>query len=123
MIRIKRAYEPAAPDDGQRFLVDRVWPRGVKRDSLDIEGWAKDAAPSTELRKWFGHDPSRWNEFQQRYRQELAPRTDVLTPLVDAARKGTVTLVYSARDEQHNQAVVLKGVLDEHLAHQRRPRD
>lgn len=123
MIRLKRAYEPAAPDDGQRFLVDRVWPRGVTRDALDIDGWAKEAAPSSELRKWFGHDPSRWNEFQQRYREELASRADVLRPLVDAARKGTVTLVYSARDEQHNQAVVLKDVLDEHLAHQRRPRN
>ena len=116
MIRLKRAYEPAASDDGKRFLVDRVWPRGVTKDELQIDEWLRDVAPSTELRKWFGHDPTRWNEFQRRYRQELAPHQDALAPLLEAARRGNVTLVYGARDEQHNQAVALKHVLDEQLA-------
>jgi uncharacterized protein YeaO (DUF488 family) len=116
MIRLKRAYEPVARADGQRFLVDRVWPRGVTKDELDIDAWLKDVAPSTELRKWFGHDPNRWDEFQRRYRQELAAHQDDLAPLLDAARRGDVTLVYGARDPRHNQAVVLKQVLDEQLA-------
>jgi uncharacterized protein YeaO (DUF488 family) len=118
MIRLKRAYDPAESDDGKRFLVDRVWPRGVTKDELQIDEWLKEVAPSTELRKWFGHDPTRWNELQRRYRQELAAHQDALTPLLEAARRGTVTLVYGARDEQHNQAVVLKQVLDEQLAKQ-----
>jgi uncharacterized protein YeaO (DUF488 family) len=115
-IKIKRAYEPASRSDGQRFLVDRVWPRGVSRDELNIEDWLKDVAPSTELRKWFGHDPQRWNDFQRRYRQELASNQAALEPLLDAARRGDVTLVYGARDEQHNQAMVLKQFLEEQLA-------
>jgi len=116
MIRLKRAYEPVARDDGQRFLVDRIWPRGVTKDELDVDSWLKEVAPSTALRKWFGHDPSRWDEFQRRYRQELAAHLDDLAPLLDAARRGDVTLVYGARDPRHNQAVVLKQVLDEQLA-------
>jgi uncharacterized protein YeaO (DUF488 family) len=115
-IKIKRAYESASRADGQRFLVDRVWPRGVNRDEMDIEDWLKDVAPSTELRKWFGHDPQRWNDFQRRYRQELASNQAALEPLLDAARRGDVTLVYGARDEQHNQAMVLKQFLEEQLA-------
>ena len=116
-VRLKRAYEPAAAEDGKRFLVDRIWPRGMQQDELAIEAWLKDLAPSTELRKWFGHDPSRWAEFQRRYRGELAAHPDALAPLLDAVRHGTVTLIYGARDTQHNQAVVLKQVLDEQLAH------
>jgi uncharacterized protein YeaO (DUF488 family) len=119
MIRLKRAYEPAESGDGKRFLVDRVWPRGVSREQLQIEGWVKEVAPSTDLRKWFGHDPQRWNEFQRRYRQELASHQDALKPLLDAARHGPMTLVYGARDVQHNQAVVLREVLDEQFAHRR----
>lgn len=115
VIKIKRAYEPAEKADGRRFLVDRVWPRGVSRDELEIENWLKEVAPSAELRKWFGHDPQRWNEFRRRYRQELAVKQDALAPLLDAGRRGTVTLVYGARDEQHNQAVVLKQLLEEQL--------
>ena len=115
MIRLKRAYEPADTSDGERFLVDRVWPRGVSRNELHIEDWLRDVAPSTELRKWFGHDPARWAEFQRRYRRELASRRDALEPLLEAARRGDVTLVYGARDTQHNQAVVLKDVLEESL--------
>lgn len=112
MIKIKRAYEPPAPDDGRRFLVDRVWPRGVRRETLGIEAWVKEAGPSTGLRKWFGHDPARWNEFRQRYHNELTEHPDVLEPLLGAARQGDITLVYSARDTQHNQALVIKDFLD-----------
>jgi uncharacterized protein YeaO (DUF488 family) len=120
MIRLKRAYEAAENADGKRYLVDRVWPRGLTKDKLHIDSWLKDVAPSTELRKWFGHDPARWNEFQSRYRKELSAHTEALAPLLDAARRGNVTLVYGARDTEHNQAVVLKQVLEEHLAPARR---
>jgi uncharacterized protein YeaO (DUF488 family) len=116
MINVKRAYESASRQDGKRFLVDRVWPRGVTKDELEIDGWLKDVAPSTELRKWFGHDPARWNEFQRRYRRELGSHQDALAPLLDAGRRGNVTLVYGARDTEHNQAVVLKQILEEQLA-------
>jgi uncharacterized protein YeaO (DUF488 family) len=115
MIKVKRVYAPAEPSDGRRFLVDRVWPRGIRKEAAEVEAWLKDAGPSTELRKWFGHDPQRWPEFVRRYRRELAARQDVLAPLIPAARKGDITLVYSARDEQHNQAVVIKSVLEELL--------
>ncbi|MBV9547698.1 MAG: DUF488 domain-containing protein [Chloroflexi bacterium] len=121
MIRVKRAYEPAARQDGKRFLVDRVWPRGIKKDELQIEGWLKEVAPSTELRKWFGHDPERWKEFQQRYRHELGAHPESVSSLLDAAGSGNVTLVYGARDTQHNQAIVLKGFLEEKLASESRP--
>ena len=116
MIKVARAYQPAAGTDGRRFLVDRVWPRGIRKDDLQIEAWLKEAGPSAELRKWFGHDPRRWAEFQQRYRRELGANLSVLAPLLAAARSDDVTLVYSARDEQHNQALVIKQILDELLA-------
>jgi uncharacterized protein YeaO (DUF488 family) len=116
MIKIKRAYEPAATTDGRRFLVDRVWPRGRRREDLQIDAWLKEAAPSTELRKWFGHDPRRWAEFQQRYRRELEADKAALAPLVAAGQSGDVTLVYGAKDELHNQAVVIKQMLNERLA-------
>jgi uncharacterized protein YeaO (DUF488 family) len=115
MIRLKRAYEPADGDDGKRFLVDRIWPRGVNKHELHIAGWIRDVAPSTELRKWFGHDPTRWMVFQRRYRQELMDNPEALAPLLAAARSGDVTLVYGAHDTEHNQAVVLKEVLDEQV--------
>jgi uncharacterized protein YeaO (DUF488 family) len=115
MIKVKRVYEPSAPGDGHRFLVDRVWPRGVSKDTAHVEAWLKEVAPSTELRRWFAHDPDRWAEFHRRYVRELESRRDALAPLLDAAREGTVTLVYSARDEQHNQALVLKQVLEDLL--------
>ena len=111
-IQVKRAYEPANRRDGKRFLVDRIWPRGVKKDELSIEAWLKDLGPSTELRKWFGHDPARWDAFRKRYFEELAEKDELWGPLLAAARKQTVTLVYSARDEAHNQAVALKEFLE-----------
>jgi uncharacterized protein YeaO (DUF488 family) len=116
VINVKRAYQPAAVTDGRRFLVDRVWPRGRRKEDLQIEAWLRDAGPSTELRKWFGHDPRLWPEFQQRYRRELEANPNTLAPLLAAGRSGDVTLVYGAKDEQHNQAVVIKHVLEERLA-------
>ena len=116
MIRIKRAYEPRARGDGRRVLVERLWPRGMKKEALQIHSWMKEVAPSTELRKWFGHDPARWQEFQRRYRQELLAHPEILRPLLDAAAKGPLTLVYAAKDEQHNEAVVLQQVIAEQLA-------
>ena len=110
-IRLKRAYEPPAKGDGHRVLVDRLWPRGVSKSDAAIDDWLKALAPSTDLRKWFGHDPDRWQEFRKRYRAELTGHGDELDRLRDAARKGTVTLVYAARDETHNDAVVLREVL------------
>ncbi len=115
MIRVKRAYESPAVEDGARYLVDRLWPRGVKRDGLALEGWLKELAPSDELRRWFAHDPSRWEAFQRRYSAELDEQSDAWQPLVRAARHGTLTLVYGARDEEHNNAVALKAYLDRRL--------
>lgn len=110
-IRIKRAYEAPSPEDGSRFLVDRLWPRGVKKDTLALSAWLQEVAPSAELRRWFGHDASRWNNFRRRYRAELRSCPEALRPLREALGRGTVTLVYSARDEEHNQAVVLREFL------------
>jgi uncharacterized protein YeaO (DUF488 family) len=114
-IQLRRAYDPPAPLDGKRFLVDRLWPRGKTKASLQLDAWIKDVAPSTELRKWFAHDPVKWPEFKKRYRKELATRPDSLDPLLEAARKGPITLVYGAKDEIHNEAVVLKEILTECL--------
>lgn len=112
-VRIKRAYEPASPQDGFRVLVDRLWPRGRSREKLGLDAWHKDIAPSAELRRWFGHDPSRWKDFQARYRAELqAPAAcAILGDLVRRARLGPLTLVYAARDEHHNDAVALRDVI------------
>ena len=110
-LHIKRAYEPAVPEDGERFLVDRLWPRGVKKESLVLTAWFKDVAPSDALRRWFGHVPERWEDFRRRYRDELKTQQAALQPLRDALKRGTVTLVYSAHDEAHNQAVVLREFL------------
>ena len=114
-IQLRRAYDPATPADGQRFLVDRLWPRGLTKAAVHVDAWLKEVAPSTELRKWFAHDPVRWLTFEQRYRRELAAHPEVLTPLLDAARAGPITLVYGARDERRNAAVVLKEFLGECL--------
>ena len=110
-VRTKRAYDPAEAGDGHRVLIDRIWPRGVKRDALRLEEWARDLAPSAELRRLFGHDPERFGEFRSRYRAELAARGDELEALRRRARRGTVTLVYAARDREHNNAVVLAELL------------
>ena len=110
-VTIKRAYEPASARDGTRILVDRLWPRGVKKADAGISQWMKEIAPSNELRKWFGHDPARWQEFRRRYRLELKDKRELVGQLRDVAREGRLTLVYSAHDEAHNQAVVLRELL------------
>ena len=110
-VRLKRAYEPPAPDDGTRVLVDRLWPRGVRKDDAAVDLWLKELAPSTELRKWFGHDPVRWQEFRERYAAEVRQHPGLVDQLRDLARKGHVTLVYSAHDEAHNDAVVLRSLV------------
>jgi len=113
MLRIVRAYEPVGADDGQRILIDRLWPRGVSKSEARIDEWLKDLAPSTELRKWFGHDPSKWEQFRQRYTDELAS-PDKRTLLEDVARRarhGTITLVYSARDTEHSDVKVLEELI------------
>ena len=111
MIRIKRAYEPAARGDGHRILVERLWPRGMRKDALLVDAWVTEVAPSTELRKWFSHRVERWTEFQRRYRRELSAHRDAWSPILRASRRGTVTLVYSAHDREHNAAVVLRDYL------------
>jgi uncharacterized protein YeaO (DUF488 family) len=110
-IRLKRAYERPAADDGVRILIDRLWPRGVSKADAAIDQWAKDIAPSTALRKWFGHDPARWQEFRRRYAKEVRQHPEELARLRALAKQGPITLVFSARDERHNDAVVLRGLL------------
>jgi uncharacterized protein YeaO (DUF488 family) len=110
-LRLKRAYEPAEPDDGVRILVDRLWPRGVRKAEAALDEWMKDIAPSTELRQWFGHDPARWPEFQRRYSAELRQHAQELDHIRALARTQTVTLVYSAHDDEHNDAIVLRRAL------------
>lgn len=112
MVFLKRAYDAVSNDDGHRFLVERLWPRGVKKDALAIAGWPKDVAPSTSLRKWFSHDPAKWNEFRRCYFAELDMHRDALRPLLDAAKHGDITLVYSSHDIDHNNAVALKQYLE-----------
>jgi uncharacterized protein YeaO (DUF488 family) len=117
-VRLQRAYDPPSADDGFRVLVDRVWPRGRTRDSLRLDQWAPELGPSHELRRWFGHDPARWPEFQARYRAELADpeRAALLDALAARARSTTVTLVYGARDTEHNQARVIAEELERRVA-------
>ena len=110
-VMLKRAYEPAEQRDGTRILVDRLWPRGVSKAEARLDQWIKEIAPSVELRTWFGHDPERWDEFRRRYRTELAQHSETLKDLRRRARDGRITLVYSAKDEIHNDAVVLRDVI------------
>lgn len=114
MIHLKRVYEPAEAADGTRYLVERLWPRGVKKSALKLDGWMKDAAPTTELRKWFSHDPAKWDEFRHRYFEELKANSDAWLPIAAAARSGVVTLLYSSHDTEHNNAVALKQFLETH---------
>lgn len=120
MIRLKRAYDDPAGGDGERVLVDRLWPRGVSKGRAAIDLWAKEAAPSPALRKWFGHVPERWEEFRKRYWKELEGRPEVVEELRAKARRGTVTFVYAARDEAHNGAVALKEFLEQKPARRTR---
>jgi uncharacterized protein YeaO (DUF488 family) len=121
MIRLKRAYEPAERGDGHRVLVERLWPRGLRKADAGFDEWLKDIAPSHELRRWFGHDPSRFSEFRERYKRELhaEPARSALVALANRAERRTVTLVYSAHDEAHNNAVVLARELERRLARKR----
>src|SRR5688572_5041646 len=112
MIKLKRVYEKPSPRDGFRVLVDRLWPRGLTKERAAVDLWLKNVAPSTELRKWFGHDPAKWKEFQTLYRKELKEQKDALSLLKHKSKENTITLVYGARDEEHNEAQVLKRVLD-----------
>jgi uncharacterized protein YeaO (DUF488 family) len=110
-VKLKRAYDPASSDDGKRILVDRLWPRAVSKARAHLDSWMKDIAPSTELRTWFDHVPARWDEFRRRYRDELEQHPELLRDLRQQARSGAITLVYGARDEWHNEAVVLRNVI------------
>lgn len=111
MIQVKRVYEKPRASDGLRVLVDRLWPRGLTKQKAAVDVWLKDLAPSTELRKWFGHDPAKWKQFQTRYRRELAGQKEVLALLKEIGRLQTVTLLFGARDEEHNEALVLQELL------------
>lgn len=112
MLQVKRVYEERSGSDGVRILVDRLWPRGISKEKAGIDLWMKELAPSDELRRWFGHDPSRWEEFKTRYRKELAEKVKLISILRDMDRKGTVTLIYAAKDIHHNNAEVLKEVIE-----------
>ena len=111
MITLKRAYDPISRTDGTRFLVERLWPRGVSKAKLRVDAWLKEVAPSTALRQWFAHDPDKWDEFRRRYFRELDARPEAWQPIVSAARRGRVTLVYSSHDTEHNNAVALQEYL------------
>lgn len=111
MVKIKRIYDPPAPGDGRRVLVDRLWPRGVSKDEARLDEWLKEIAPSDELRKWFGHEPARWEEFRKRYREELKSHGEFMERLRAEAKKGSVTLLFAAKDAEHNNAVVIKELL------------
>ncbi|WP_426701401.1 DUF488 domain-containing protein [Rhodanobacter sp. Col0626] len=114
-IAIKRVYEPAAKADGYRVLIDRLWPRGLKKEAVPLDMWAKELAPSTTLRRWFNHDPALWDGFRHRYAGELDAQAEHWQPLAERAARHAVTLLYGARDEEHNNAVVLKAYLENWL--------
>ena len=120
-IKLKRAYDPVASADGTRFLVERLWPRGVKKTAMHVQAWLKDVAPSSALRRWFGHDPKKWDEFRRRYFRELSANADALEPILKAARGGPVTLVYSSHDMEHNNAVALKDYVEARMGKKRVP--
>ena len=113
MLKIKRVYDPPSPEDGKRVLVDRLWPRGIRKEDAAIDEWPKEIAPTAELRRWFGHDPAKYEEFKQRYAMELDNKADLIDRIKNEARRGTVTLLFSARDIEHNNATVLKEILEQ----------
>lgn len=115
-IRLKRAYDPPADEDGARVLVERLWPRGVRKEDAALDAWLKEVSPSPELRKWYGHDRSQWDEFRERYRAELAERDEPVDRLLELARQGPLTLVLASKDVEHSSAALLKEWLDERLA-------
>lgn len=115
MLEVKRVYDENRPLPGKKFLVERLWPRGVKKESLHMDAWLKDVAPSPDLRKWFSHDPAKWDEFRQRYYSELDREPQAWQPILEAARHGNVTLLYSSRDTEHNNAVALRDYLEKRM--------
>ena len=119
MLALKRVYDKAEPEDGVRFLVERLWPRGIKKTDLRLDDWLKDVAPSNELRRWFAHDPKKWTEFQKRYFAELDRHPEAWEPIRSAARHGRVTLIYSSHDAEHNNAVALKEYLSARMGKKR----
>ncbi len=112
MIRVKRVYDPPGPEDGKRYLVERLWPRGLRKEEVRMDGWLREVAPSDGLRRWFGHDPRKWEAFKRRYFAELEAHPEAWRPLLEAAQRGNVTLLYSARDTAHNNAVALQEFLE-----------
>ena len=112
MLKIKRIYDPAAPGDGQRIYIDRLWPRGMKKEEAKMDEWLKEISPSDDLRKWFSHDPAKYAEFKKRYAKELKDKSEILERIKKAAKKGTVTLLFSAKDTEHNNATALKEMLE-----------
>ena len=120
MIKLKRAYQKPSRDDGSRILVERLWPRGLTKERAAVDLWLKEVAPSPELRKWFGHDPARWEQFQKRYWKELEEKEEAVQLLKQKGKQGAVTLVYAARDEEHNGALALKRFLEGHTSAARR---
>lgn len=122
-IRLKRVHDPAQDEDGARILVDRIWPRGVRKADARLDWWPGELAPSTQLRKWFNHDCDRWSEFRRRYRDELGQCPELLSQLLEYCRQGPVTLLFGARDREHNQAVILREVLQQELAEERAPNE
>lgn len=122
MIRLKRVYDKAGPEDGKRVLVERLWPRGIKKSAIHLDAWLKEVGPSNALRKWFGHDPEKWNEFRKRYFHELEKNPEAWKEIQSAARNGEVTLVYTSRDTEHNNAVALNEFLEKKTSFQRERR-
>ena len=112
MVKTKRVYDPASPDDGKRILIDRLWPRGIKKERAKIEEWLKDIAPSDELRKWFSHDPAKWPDFEKRYAAELKKKSDLVERLRAEAKKGTITLLFASKEAKCNNAAVLKKLIE-----------